>query len=65
MKSGRKLGGHLGGVGADCGLHPLIHTLPKFYLPQDIGSINKRSRSSAVVFKCRRVILGKKGVEIL
>jgi hypothetical protein len=28
-----------GGVGADCGLHPLIHTLPKFNLPQDIESI--------------------------
>jgi hypothetical protein len=24
-------------------LHPLIHTLPKFILPQDIESINKRS----------------------
>jgi len=34
-----------------CGLHPLIHTLLKFNLPQDIESINKRSRSSAVLFE--------------
>jgi hypothetical protein len=30
-------------------LHPLIHTFIKFNLAQDIGSINKQSRSSAVL----------------
>ncbi len=34
--------------GAEFGLHPLIHTLLKFNLAQDIVSLNKRSRSSAV-----------------
>jgi len=48
-----------------CRLHPLIHTLLKFTLAQDIESIKKRSRSSAGVFKSRGLILVKKGVEIL
>jgi len=35
---------------ANCGLHPLIHTFLEFTLAQDIESISKRSRSSAVFF---------------
>jgi len=38
-------------MGADCRLHPLIHTLLQFTLVQDIESLNKRSRSSAVFFE--------------
>ena len=32
-------------------LHPLIHTFLKSNLAQDIESINKRSRSSAVFYE--------------
>ena len=36
---------------AECGLHPLIHTLLKFALALDVETINKRSQcDSAVVF---------------
>ena len=33
---GRNSGGQPGEVGANCGLHPLIHTLLKFDLAQDV-----------------------------
>ena len=51
--------------GAECRLHPLIHTLLEFTVAQDVESLRKRSRSSAVVFKSRGLILVKKGVETL
>ena len=35
------VGGKHGGVGADCRLHPLIHTLLEFTLSQDIESIKE------------------------
>jgi len=35
----------------DYGLHPLIHTLLGFTVAQDVESLRKRSRSSAVVFE--------------
>ena len=34
------------GWGADCGLHPLIHTLPEFNLAQDVESCRGRGSRS-------------------
>jgi hypothetical protein len=38
------LGGQHGGVGVDFVLHPLIHTLLKFNLAQDVGVSQRFSR---------------------
>jgi len=35
------LGGQSGGMGANCGLHPLIHTLPQKNLAQNVGGVLK------------------------
>jgi hypothetical protein len=39
------------GNGANWRLHPLIHTLLKFNLPQDIESIKSGASDSAVLFE--------------
>ena len=50
-------------AGANCGLHPLIHTLLKFNLAQNIERINKRSQSSEGVFV--KLILALRGRKLL
>jgi hypothetical protein len=46
-----KLNGWLKMEGAECGLHPLIHTLLEFILVQDIESIKSGVSDSAVFFE--------------
>jgi len=42
---GRKWGGQSGGVGADCGLHPLIHSRLESILVQGMVICQCRQRS--------------------
>ncbi len=43
---GRKCGREHERVGADCGLHPLIHTLLKFNVAQDIVACQREEKES-------------------